>query len=238
VIPDFDITDEALKGICPGCPHFKSCKVPCSPVAKFLYEKGEPWEKKAKGHNGQDITVSYPLHKQLPMSACLAESKDGKDSPNDEEKLLSDELGSPFSSFNPGLIRTGIFIGRFFNRQSFKELSIIYDMPPSHVRSHYSQAVKVLMKCLSILDQDERKNIADKHYKKAARNLSKNMPKNQRWYLMSRVFGLTPKEIAEIDGDTTNRNVSSAICRVERRLKSGDINLSLKSMLSVLFVTL
>lgn len=47
------------------------------------------------------------------------------------------------------------------------------------------------------------------------------MSKNEKWYLMRQVFTLTPMEIAELDGNTTNRNVSIAICRYGQRVEKG-----------------
>jgi len=101
----------------------------------------------------------------------------------------------------------------------------MFGISESGARVLYSNAVQKILDNLEILDNDGRKDIADKHYKKVYREKSDHLPKNQKWYLMANVFGLTPKEIAELDGKTTNKNVSSAIFRFAERDKTGNINL-------------
>ena len=152
-------------------------------------------------------------------------SDNGKDVANDEEKLLSDGLESPFRNFEPKLKITGVFIQRFFLRESYKNIANKYGISKSNARVTYSNAVNIILEELEALDQDGRKEIADNHYKKIYREKCSHMPKNMKWFLMANIFGLTPKEIAEIDGNTTNRNVSTAICRAKEHVKAGKFNL-------------
>jgi hypothetical protein len=200
--------------MCPKCSHYDFCKSPCYPVARNLYERGEPFEKN---------NVVYPLHKQIPISVCLKESKDGKDSPNNEEKILSDELESPFRHFDSKLKMTGIFIQRFFFRKKFKEIASMYEISTSNARQLYSQAQKTILKNLENLDQDGRKTVAGNHYKKMFQNNAKKIPKNKKYWIMCNYFGLTPSEVAEMEG-TTNRNVSSAICKFDQRVRAGKVS--------------
>ena len=64
-----------MKSICNKCSHFKTCEKSCYPVKKFLYEKGEVYERNA---------VVYPLHKHVQHSACLK--------PSDEDKVSEDNI--------------------------------------------------------------------------------------------------------------------------------------------------
>jgi len=116
---------------------------------------------------------------------------------------------------------TGVFIHRFFLRDSYKDIAQMFGVSQSGARVLYSNAVKIILEKLEAMDQDGRKDIATKYHKKAYRDKASKMLKNKRWYLMAYVFGLTPSEIAEIDGNTTGRNVSSSICRFAGRVKSG-----------------
>ena len=50
------------------------------------------------------------------------------------------------------------------------------------------------------------------------------LPKNLKWFLLAKVFGLIPQEVASIDGKTTNRNVSSAICRLAQGVWDGEVD--------------
>ncbi len=152
----------------------------------------------------------YPLHKQIPLSVCSKPSDDG-------ENLLSTKLESPFKSFSPKLKTTAVFIHRFFLKDSYKDISDMLGISSKSAEVLYRSAVQKILEKLEIIDQDGRKDIASNHYKKVFQK--KTAPKNKRWWIMCNYFGLTPSEVAEIEG-TTNRNVSSAICRFNPQVKS------------------
>ena len=99
-----------MKVRCDKCAHYSTCKRPCYPVEQYLREKGECFERDG---------VIYPLYKQIPISVYITEPKYGKLQANDEEKILSDELESPFKSFSPKLKMTYVFIHRFFLNTDF-----------------------------------------------------------------------------------------------------------------------
>jgi DNA-directed RNA polymerase specialized sigma24 family protein len=140
--------------------------------------------------------------------------EDGKDN------VFSNELESPFRNFTPELKQTGIFIHRFFLRDSYKDIALQFGVSESNARVQYSNAVRKILENLELLDQDERKDIASIHYKKIFRKKAKAIPKNKKWWVMVNYFGMTPSEVAEIEG-TTGRNVSSAICRFDEKVKAG-----------------
>jgi hypothetical protein len=127
------LTLKAMKSICNKCSHYETCKKPCYPVSRYLYEPGEPFEKSG---------VVYPLHKHVQHSACLRPSEEGKDS---DDKIFSTELESPFKSFSPRLKTTGIFIHRFFLRDSFKDIAQMFGISESGARVLYSNAVQKIL---------------------------------------------------------------------------------------------
>ena len=194
---------------CKKCVHYKTCTKPCYPVEQMLKEKGECFER---------ASILYPLHKQIPLSVCRKEADNGKDSANDEEKLLSTELESPFKSFTPRLKKTYVFIHRFFLKDDYKYIASVLGISVKAAENLYHEAVKKLMKQLEALDHDGREDVAAKHYLKVFRK--KKAPKNKRWWLMCNYFGLTPSEVAKIEG-TTGRNVSSAVCKFNAKVKAG-----------------
>ena len=63
------------------------------------------------------------------------------------------------------------------------------------------------------------------HYWKKIEQRSGAMPKGQRWFLMSKVFELTPSQIAEIEGLTNADSVSISINRVSDQLRAGELQL-------------
>ena len=55
---------------------------------------------------------------------------------------------------------------------------------------------------------------------------SGSIPKGQRWFLLNKLFGLRPSEIAEMEGmDKRNSSVRQLIIRVSDQLKAGEISL-------------
>jgi len=51
------------------------------------------------------------------------------------------------------------------------------------------------------------------------------LPKGQRWFLMNKIFELTPTQIAEIEGLKNADSVSVLINRVSDQLRAGEIEL-------------
>lgn len=56
---------------------------------------------------------------------------------------------------------------------------------------------------------------------------SGSLLKGQKWYLLNKLFGLRPSEIAEIEGlDRQNNSVRQLIIRVSDQLAAGEIKLT------------
>jgi len=63
-------------------------------------------------------------------------------------------------------------------------------------------------------------------WKKKVEKRSGSLPKAQKWYLLNKLFGLRPSEIAEMEGlDKNNSSVRQLIIRVSDQLKAGEIRL-------------
>jgi hypothetical protein len=57
-------------------------------------------------------------------------------------------------------------------------------------------------------------------------NRSGSLPKGQKWYLLNKLFGLRPSEIAKLEGlDQKSNSVRGLIIRVSDQLKAGEISL-------------
>ncbi len=64
------------------------------------------------------------------------------------------------------------------------------------------------------------------HWKKRVEERSGSLPKGQRWFLLNKLFGFRPSEIAEMEGlDRKNSSVRQLIIRVSDQLKAGEISL-------------
>ena len=123
--------------MCPKCAHYETCQKACYPVQRILSEKYEPYEVGG---------VMYPAHGHIQFSHMF--SDDGKR--REHEQLLSDDRGKPFKEFNPNLIKTGVFIQRFFFRQPFKDIAVMYDLSLDNARCTYSKALDKILKIMKI----------------------------------------------------------------------------------------
>jgi hypothetical protein len=100
---------------------------------------------------------------------------------------------------------------------------MMFGISESGARVLYSNAIKMILENLELLDRDGRKDIASNYYKEVFRKKANGIPKNKKWWILCNYFGLTPAEVAAME-NTTNRNVSSAICRFDERVRAGKVN--------------
>jgi hypothetical protein len=80
------------------------------------------------------------------------------------------------------------------------------------------------MQVLEILDGKKDIRRLD-HWKKQVEERSGSLPKGQKWFLLNKLFGLRPSEIAEIEGMKGSSSVRQLIIRVSDQLKAGEISL-------------
>lgn len=143
---------------------------------------------------------------------------------NIEQTAFSTENKSPFAAFQPKLKETGIFVDRFFHKFSYKDLAVKYDTTASSSIKLYHHAVTRILEVVKALDSNADRKIDG--YLKRVQIRSGSIPKGQKWYLLNKLFGLRPSEIAEIEGlDKKNSSIRQSIIRVSDQLKAGEISL-------------
>jgi hypothetical protein len=142
----------------------------------------------------------------------------------DADPAFSTENESPFRSFEPRFKQTGIFIDRFFQKFSYEDLAVKYEITEHDAIKVYHKAVNRVLDVLQIMDQvkEARKR---EQYVKQTEERSGKLPKGQRWYLLNKLFGLRPSEIAEMEGMKGSSSVRQLIIRVSDQLKAGEISL-------------
>ena len=143
----------------------------------------------------------------------------------DSDPAFSTDNDNPFASFNPKLKQTGIFVDRFFNGFNYEDLAEKYEIKKHTAVSMYSNAVKRILNVLKAMD---KANVVGKkeQYIKQTEERSGKYPKGQKWYLLNKLFGLRPSEIAEMEGMKNSSSVRSLIIRVSDQLKAGEIRLT------------
>ncbi|MBU4564058.1 MAG: hypothetical protein KMY53_17915 [Desulfarculus sp.] len=156
----------------------------------------------------------------FPRSALLTEY--GK-TPEKVEAAFSTESDSPFAGFDPGHKQTGIFIDRFFHRFTYADLATKYDMTPDNARKTYYNAKNRVRQVVEAMDGGgDTRNL--EAWKKAVELRSGRFPKNVKWFLLNKLFGMRPSEIAKMEG-VVSSGVRSAIARVADRLSAGEMGL-------------
>jgi hypothetical protein len=145
---------------------------------------------------------------------------------NKEQQAFSTENETPFSSFKPTLKQTGIFVDRFFHNFTYKDLSTKYEMCVSTARKTFFNAANRILAVLEAMDKVEVSTKQVIFYKKQIERRSVTIPKGQKWYLLNKLFGMRPSEIAEMEGfNNRSSSVRQLIIRVSDQLKAGEINL-------------
>jgi hypothetical protein len=185
------------------------------------------WTKKSTDKNGREIEIIYSRSRERQQST-LSQGVDNRGDPRLSEKeqlAFSTENQSPFAHFKPELLQTGVFIDRFFNQMSYSDLAVKYGMSESDCIKRYSYATKRLLEVLKIMDSKIEKDKNNK-YLKQVQERSGSLPKGQKWYLLNKLFGLLPSEIAEMEGlNKRSSSVRQLIIRVSDQLAAGEIKL-------------
>jgi hypothetical protein len=90
----------------------------------------------------------------------------------------------------------------------------------------YHNAVNRLRGVIKAMDTGEvpTKQVGYRRRKVEARPGS--LPKGQKWYLLNKLFGLRPSEIAELEGMKGSSSVRQLIIRVSDQLAAGEIKLT------------
>jgi hypothetical protein len=218
-----------LAGICKKCTHRSSCEKPCRFAELYLgHENLSVWTKRTTDKQGREIEIVYSRSRERQQST-LSQGVDNRGDPRlseKEQQAFSTENESPFASFKPQLLQTGIFIDRFFNQMSYSDLATKYDISEIECIKRYSYATKRLLEVLKIMDSKIEKDRKAKYLRKVQKR-SGSIPKGQKWYLLNKLFNLLPSEIAELEGlDKHNNSVRQLIIRVSDQLAAGEIKLT------------
>jgi hypothetical protein len=217
-----------LAGICKKCTHRSSCEKPCRFAELYLgHENLSVWSKRTTDKQGREIEIIFSRSRERQQST-LSDGIDNRGNPKltpKEQQAFSTENESPFASFKPQLLQTGILIDRFFNQMSYKDLATKCDLSEIEYINRYSNATKRLLEVLKIMDSKIEKDRKAKYLKKFQQR-SGSIPKGQKWYLLNKLFGLLPSEIAELEGMKGSSSVRQLIIRVSDQLAAGEIKLT------------
>jgi hypothetical protein len=210
-----------MKGVCEKCARREGCDTPCRPVELYLAQDNlTVFEKTGIGENGEEITIIFARSREIPES-MLPQISDKTEEPID---VFTTEAESPFAGFNPELKQTGVFIDRFFNKWSYKDMAVKYDTTAEEARKIYHAAVKRLLGVVEALDgKNGPRNFEP--WKKMVEERSGGFPTGVKWYLLNKLLNMRPAEIARMEGVKHPSEVRGLIIRVSDQLRCGEISL-------------
>jgi hypothetical protein len=88
----------------------------------------------------------------------------------------------------------------------------------------YQDAAKKIYKILDVLERERRARYKLEPIKEKVDKITGSLPKNQKFYLLNKLFGLDPDVIARLEENKiTASKVSQMIIRVSDKLRCGEI---------------
>jgi hypothetical protein len=105
----------------------------------------------------------------------------------------------------------------------WENLSAKYSMTVDTAQSIYRNAMDRVLEILNLIESDKPLDLS--HYRKRMEERSGRIPKDQKYFLLNKLFGVMPSEIAEMEGLKGASSVKQLIIRVSDQLRAGEIRL-------------
>lgn len=218
-----------LEGMCAKCRKRKSCKTPCAFADMYLNYENKPIHERKRTYNNQKITIT-PLKRngrnayEVRMATLEGDYENMQGlNKNNPDALFSTDAESPFKGLRIKRDRTTVFYHHFFLGKSYKDIAVMLNTDAETVRGIYNNAKNRILHALKLSDErtptiHKAKRFIDDNGKANA------LPKNQKHWLLSKVFGLTHAEIEQIDG-TRQSTIRQNIIYVTDRLRTGQMTI-------------
>ncbi len=145
------------------------------------------------------------------------------DNQADIERMFSTDADNVFLvDETPKATRAKVFYYHYFEGRPYSELAEIFGKSEPTIRNIYYEAKETLLAGLKILEQ--RRRVVDdvESRLKISEKATGKMPKTHKWFLLNKVFGLLPREIAEMD-DAKVTTVCARIKDVADRVMTGNL---------------
>jgi len=183
-----------METICEKCKNRHECKTPCKAVNSLLWEDNRVMERQYS-----DKIVCYPKTGEVHFAEITDHQVDH----------FSTDDAIPWAGVDFKLRKTGVFVERFFNKVSCKELAEKYGVKENSIVCMYKQAVEQLEKIIEVMDS-RREGI------KATRG--DRFTEEQKFFLLAAIFGFSQAEVARMfnrNRDTVNQKIKRMIDRYE-----------------------
>ena len=190
------------QGLCAKCRKKTGCKIPCAPVESILREDNPAiYERVDHRHERTILYSSGDNGKMVRESTTRGFARD-KAAHQKIDALFSTDSDSPFADNNPKLKQTAIFIHRLLLGESYEEIAEQFNTTADHAAKLYHKAKVRILKALELCDKHQ--SIIDKaeYALKVGEEATGKLPKYVKWFLMAKCLGLSPHDIARLEGTT------------------------------------
>lgn len=177
---------------CDTCGDRERCKAPCKAVRDVLWKDNRVMERHFGG-----VIVCYPKRGEVHFSELTAEEIDQFDA--------ADTV--PWSSGDLRLRKTTVFVERFFNKVSCRELAERFGVKENTIVSMYAQAVEQLQHIIGVMDS---RRVGLKATK------SGRFSDDERMFMLAEVFGFNRREVGEMF-DQPHKRVCQKVKRMGDR---------------------
>ena len=199
-------------------------KSPCAPVEYILKEDNAVIYERVDHRNNRTILYASDDNSRMIRESTMRGYARDKAAHNKIDGLFSTDAESPFANYSPKLKQTAIFIHRLLLGESYEEIAARFNTTADNAAKLYGKAQARILKALDLCDQHQ--SIIDKaeYALQAGEEATGKLPKYVKWFLMAKCLGLTPVDIAKLEG-TTRGIVSPKIRYAYDRLITGEMKL-------------
>jgi hypothetical protein len=202
------------------CRKREGCTVPCAPVEQEINRETYKHylERQEITKDGDRIAVLWPdsSGRARPFSHFVHEQKG-----NILAAVSMEDAEEFWGMFVPRTKRMGIFIDRFFNRWSYQDLAVKYDLRTQEAaRKSYHASLQELFRVIALFDEGKRENGRRGAMTKAKSKLNK-LPAYANYYILNKCLEMPPSEIAKVL-DVSPGAVKSGVSYASQALKQGE----------------
>ena len=209
----------------PKCPHYKTCTKPCLPLEKLLSKDctDKIYEKKITGRDGKEVTMIFASRSSLevPESDIKLNDNKGKLWGHLTDLAFSTENQKVWAEIEIKRTQTALFIDRYFKGYTYKDLVTKYDIKYETAKEMYMKAKNRVLDVLEKTDDTHRRPGHKEAWKKYS-DAGGTLTKKAQYWILSKVLGMLPHEIADLYGVNHN-SVSSGISKMSKKISEKEL---------------
>ena len=215
--------DKNFKGMCEKCRKRKSCKIPCAPVENLLQFDNRGASERLN-RNENTITLFPVNRREMRETELLGLAETGGKDQDAVDFIFSTDNDKAFTIPNPQKDKTAVFVYKFFKGFSYEDIAVMMDKPVNNVRQLYRQAKARMLKALKALDTRDGIIHKAENILKVSEEATGKLPNYQKWFIMNKCLGLSPGEIARIEGRSQSC-ISTMLRYCADKLMAGELTL-------------